>query len=80
MDGPALVRRFCTGCTDCSLEDSLGFSEGHLRNGLLRDQASSFVGAPAWLPTPSGDELRSPKAAGHAEQKVDKWWSNSAVY
>jgi hypothetical protein len=28
----------------------------------------------------SGDKLRSPKAAGHAEQKVDKWWSNSAVY
>jgi hypothetical protein len=27
-----------------------------------------------------GDKLRSPKAAGHAEQKVDKWWSNSAVY
>jgi hypothetical protein len=31
-------------------------------------------------PLASGDKLRSPKAAGHAEQKVDKWWSNSAVY
>ena len=42
-------------------------------DGLLRDQASSFVGTPAWLPTPSGDKLRSPKAAGHAEHK----WTSS---
>ena len=42
-------------------------------DGLLRDQASSFVGTPAWLPAPSGDKLRSPKAAGHAEHK----WTSS---
>jgi hypothetical protein len=38
-----------------------------------KDPEDRFTGS-------SGDKLRSPKAAGHAEQKVDKWWSNSAVY
>jgi hypothetical protein len=45
----------------------------------VKQELQPYTRKPLEHESPCGSMMRT-SGAGHAEQKVDKWWSNSAVY